>query len=191
MSADLWAGLERGNLSRWPTGIYARSSVRAYAGHIGVDPEATVDEFCRCFPHGDRRAEPVVREQAAIVSHDLQWTDDLATARAADRLTSPYSARAVGALADILAQMLTGGVLAAMTRLEWSGAVACSAIGYQVIALLALGGSPAARAIEALVERSRPSAPDAGTRRSLRRADTFTTVQAIYRPSTGCEPPLR
>src|SRR5207248_1935059 len=38
VSVDLWNGLERNDLSRWPTGIYARSYVRAYATHIGVDP---------------------------------------------------------------------------------------------------------------------------------------------------------
>ena len=57
VSAALWAGLERNDLSRWPTGIYARGFVREYARAIGVDVESTVDEFCRSFPQGDRRAE--------------------------------------------------------------------------------------------------------------------------------------
>ena len=75
----LWAGLERNDLSRWPTGIYARAYVRAYAQAIGVDPESTVDEFCRTFPHGDRRAESLIRGQAEIVGHDdLEWRDELA-----------------------------------------------------------------------------------------------------------------
>jgi cytoskeletal protein RodZ len=49
---SLWAGLERNDLSRWPTGIYARSYLREYARAIGADPESTVDEFCRWFPQG-------------------------------------------------------------------------------------------------------------------------------------------
>ncbi|HEV3141056.1 MAG TPA: helix-turn-helix transcriptional regulator [Vicinamibacterales bacterium] len=74
----LWAGLERNDLSRWPTGIYARAYVRAYAQAIGIDPEAAVDEFCRTFPHGDRRAEPTMRGHAEIVGHDdLDWRDEL------------------------------------------------------------------------------------------------------------------
>jgi transcriptional regulator with XRE-family HTH domain len=78
VSATLWDGLERNDLSRWPTGIYARSYVRSYAKAIGVDPETTVDEFCRCFPHGDRRAALVIRGHAEIVGHnDLQWRDHL------------------------------------------------------------------------------------------------------------------
>ena len=77
----LWAGLEKNDLSRWPTGIYARAYVRAYAQAIGVDPETTVDDFCRAFPHGDRRAENVIRGQAEIVGHpDLAWKDQLTKA---------------------------------------------------------------------------------------------------------------
>ena len=76
VSAALWEGLERNDLSRWPTGIYARAYVRSYAKAIGVDAESTVDEFCRCFPHGDRRAELVIRGHAEIIGHeDLQWRD--------------------------------------------------------------------------------------------------------------------
>jgi transcriptional regulator with XRE-family HTH domain len=78
VSASLWEGLERNDLSRWPTGIYARAYMRSYAKVIGVDAESTVDEFCRCFPHGDRRAALVIRGHAEIVGHDnLQWQDDV------------------------------------------------------------------------------------------------------------------
>ena len=77
VSAVLWSGLERNDFSRWPNGIFARAYVRQYACAIGLDPEATVDEFCRWFPQGDRRAECLVRGQAKIVGHDLAWNDDV------------------------------------------------------------------------------------------------------------------
>jgi transcriptional regulator with XRE-family HTH domain len=77
VSAALWAGLERNDLSRWPTGIYARGFVREYARAVGVDVESTVDEFCRSFPQGDRRAEPLIRGQAQIVNHPLNWQDNV------------------------------------------------------------------------------------------------------------------
>src|ERR1700730_3385491 len=86
VSASLWSALERNDLSRWPTGIYARAYVRAYALEIGADPEVTVDEFCRSFPTGDRRAGRVVREQAALIGHDLRWKDDLAHVDAGRRV---------------------------------------------------------------------------------------------------------
>jgi transcriptional regulator with XRE-family HTH domain len=86
VSETLWAGLERNDFSRWPNGIFARAYVREYAKAIGVDPEATVDEFCRWFPNGDRRALPIIKEQAAIVGHsDLQWQDPVPSATTGDR----------------------------------------------------------------------------------------------------------
>lgn len=75
VSVALWAGLERNDLDRWPTGIYARSCVREYARAIGVDPEATVDDFCRWFEQGNRRVEPLLRVHAQIVNHELAWKD--------------------------------------------------------------------------------------------------------------------
>lgn len=85
ISTDLLAGLERNDFSRWPNGIYARAYVRQYAYAIGVDPDATVDEFCRWFPQGDRRVQRVIVEQAGIVNHDLEWTDDLPPGESVDR----------------------------------------------------------------------------------------------------------
>lgn len=76
------AGLERGDLAHWPRGVYARAWVRAYATIIGLDPVDTVDEFCRLFPHGDRRARDTMREVAAIVAHPSEYRDE---AREVDR----------------------------------------------------------------------------------------------------------
>ena len=76
VAESLWAGLERNDFSRWPNGIFARAYMREYAKAIGVDPESTVDDFCRWFPNGDRRGLRVVREHAQIVGHDLEWTGD-------------------------------------------------------------------------------------------------------------------
>jgi len=100
VNAALWEGLERNDLSRWPTGLYARAYVRSYAKVIGADPESTVDTFCRWFPQGDRRAELLIRGQADIVGHrDLQWQDHVPPAvaegdRRAGALASQPSAKA-------------------------------------------------------------------------------------------------
>ncbi len=76
LSAELWEALEDNDLSRWPKRIYARSYVRDYAEHVGLDPDEVVNEFCRLFPEwGDRRAEHVIREKAQIIAHDLEWED--------------------------------------------------------------------------------------------------------------------
>jgi len=76
LGAELWADLEENNLSRWPKQIYARSYVRDYALRVGMDADEIVNEFCRLFPEwGDRRAERLIRGQAAIINHDLMWQD--------------------------------------------------------------------------------------------------------------------
>ena len=76
IAEDLLDGLERNDFSGWPSGIFARAYVRQYASAIGVDADLTVDEFCRHFPQGNRRAEPLFRELSALVGHRLAWRDD-------------------------------------------------------------------------------------------------------------------
>jgi hypothetical protein len=77
VGVEVWESMERNDFTGWPSGIFARAYVRAYAMAIDVDPESTVDEFCRWFPEGDRRAAPTIRGQAEIVGHVLQWTDQV------------------------------------------------------------------------------------------------------------------
>src|SRR5262245_64944714 len=126
ISIDLLSGLERNDLSRWPSGIYARAYIRAYATQIGADPEAVVDSFCRWFPQGDRRAERVVRDQAAMVGHDLAWRDDLvggvvsrdrrAGSRAADAPVHVVAkhGRLMSAIADVFAVIGAGLVVSSV-----------------------------------------------------------------------------
>lgn len=72
---ELLEAFERNDLSAWPRGVYARAWVRAYASVVGVDPADTVDEFCRLFPLGDRRAAVTIQEIAAIVAHPSAYRD--------------------------------------------------------------------------------------------------------------------
>jgi transcriptional regulator with XRE-family HTH domain len=108
VSEVLWAAMERNDFSRWPNGIFARAYIRDYAKMVGADPDAAVDEFCRWFPHGDRRADRQIRGQAEIVNHrldgspaelppgvdeDRRWTDEKAAQQAAERAAEKPSAR--------------------------------------------------------------------------------------------------
>jgi len=58
------AGLERGDVSAWPSGIFRRAFVRGYATAIGVSPEPIVAEFSRLFPDEGTPVEGVVPEPA-------------------------------------------------------------------------------------------------------------------------------
>ena len=76
VGTDLWEGLERNDFSRWPSGIFARAFVRDYAKAVGLDADEVVDEFCRLFPNGDRRAARIIQGQAEIVGHRNVVLDD-------------------------------------------------------------------------------------------------------------------
>jgi hypothetical protein len=69
VGADLWLGLERNDFSKWPSGIFARAFVRDYAKAVGLDADEIVDEFCRLFPQGDRRAGRIIKAQAEMIGH--------------------------------------------------------------------------------------------------------------------------
>jgi transcriptional regulator with XRE-family HTH domain len=75
---ELLEALENNDLSEWPRGLYARAWVRAYASTVGLDPIDTVDEFCRLFPQGDRRARGTITEIAAIVAAPPEYRDEIA-----------------------------------------------------------------------------------------------------------------
>jgi hypothetical protein len=47
---SLLEGLERDDLSRWPTGIFRRSYFRAYARAIGLDADREIGEFQALYP---------------------------------------------------------------------------------------------------------------------------------------------
>jgi cytoskeletal protein RodZ len=50
ISRSLLEALERDDVSRWPTGIFRRSFLRAYAQAIGLDADEIVKEFAERFP---------------------------------------------------------------------------------------------------------------------------------------------
>jgi hypothetical protein len=58
IKASLLDAMERGDVSHWPSGIFRRSFMRAYAATIGLDPDVTVREFLDLYPDPHELAEP-------------------------------------------------------------------------------------------------------------------------------------
>jgi transcriptional regulator with XRE-family HTH domain len=50
IKASLLEALERDDVSQWPSGIFRRAFVRAYAHAIGLDPDLVVREFLELYP---------------------------------------------------------------------------------------------------------------------------------------------
>jgi transcriptional regulator with XRE-family HTH domain len=82
---DQLEAFERGDLTVWPRGIYARAWIRGYASVVGLDPIDTVDEFCKLFPQGDRRVEGTFREFSAIIAHPSTYSDEFQPQPEGDR----------------------------------------------------------------------------------------------------------
>src|SRR5262245_38321494 len=65
IKASLLEELERDDVSHWPTGIFRRAFIRAYALAIGLDPDAIVREFLERYPDPVEDFVPPDAAQAA------------------------------------------------------------------------------------------------------------------------------
>jgi transcriptional regulator with XRE-family HTH domain len=72
IKVSLLEDLERDDVSHWPTGIFRRAFIRAYAIAIGLDPDVIVREFLERYP------DPV----EDFVAPDVLPPDDQGTASA-------------------------------------------------------------------------------------------------------------
>jgi hypothetical protein len=60
INPTLLEGLERDDVSRWPSGIFRRAYIRSYAQAIGLDPEVIVREFVDRHPDPNEETQCVV-----------------------------------------------------------------------------------------------------------------------------------
>jgi hypothetical protein len=161
VSADLWEGLERNDFSRWPSGIFARAFVRDYARAVGLDADEIVDEFCRLFPVGDRRAARLIKAQAELIGHDTTYSDTALPPggdRRAPRSGPEHSARFRFAPRTLAAGIDTGCAL----LLGAAGALVAGGGFWPITAVCALlyfgistiaGATPGTLAVDALRQR--------------------------------------
>ena len=68
ISISHFEALERNDLSRWPSGIFRRAFIRAYAAGIGLDPDAITKEFLERFPD-PAEPTPVAAGEAPATAH--------------------------------------------------------------------------------------------------------------------------
>ena len=59
IKASLLESLERDDVSRWPSGIFRRAYVRAYAHAIGLNPDDVLREFLEKYPDPSDDVDPV------------------------------------------------------------------------------------------------------------------------------------
>ena len=165
VGADLWDGLERNDFSRWPTGIFARAFVRDYARAVGLDADEVVDEFCRLFAIGDRRAERLIKAHGALIGHQVAL-DGSGIPPTGDRRASGrqrheqararrirLAPRGVAAGIDTAAALsVATGVSIVFNTGVWSTAAALGFVYYGA-STVALGTTPGCKAVDALRQR--------------------------------------
>ncbi|HEX6972990.1 MAG TPA: helix-turn-helix transcriptional regulator [Vicinamibacterales bacterium] len=176
VGVDLWDGLERNDFSRWPSGIFARAFVRDYARAVGLDCDEVVDEFCRLFPVGDRRATRIIKAQAELIGHDAASLDEPALLPPGGDRRASASARSdasrarwmrltpriVAAAIDVTCTASVATLAAMLTRTGFWASAGVVALFYYSAAHIAMGTSPGALAVEHLRQRI----PDLFTRRA-------------------------
>jgi transcriptional regulator with XRE-family HTH domain len=167
VGVELWQGLERNDFSRWPTGIFARAFVRDYARAVGIDSDEVVDEFCRLFPIGDRRAARVMRAQAHLIGQAPEYQDDPALipggvdrrASAPAAVVQPPAAqgyfvpRTFAAILDTAAVLTAGSALSLVAPVGFGASMAIAALVYYTAGTLLTGRSPGSRATDLLRQR--------------------------------------
>jgi transcriptional regulator with XRE-family HTH domain len=163
VSADLWDGLERNDFSRWPSGIFARAFVRDYARAIGVDADEVVNEFCRLFPVGDRRASRLIQAQAELIGHSLSYAEAGAVPRAGDRRAqveappdqrrAKFTPRSMAATIDACATLGSAAAISYLFHLPFWGVTGLLCPLYYASSIATLGRTPGQRVVEALRQR--------------------------------------
>lgn len=175
VGVDLWDGLERNDFGRWPSGIFARAFVRDYARAVGLDADEVVEEFCRLFPVGDRRATRIIKAQGELIGHRAAPLDDPAllppegdrrasATERRDRSRLRWIRRAprlVAAAIDVTCTASIAMIAAVLTGAGFWASAGVITLLYYSASTAASGTSPGTLAVEHLRHR----VPDLITRR--------------------------
>jgi len=110
IQTSLLADLERGDLSRWPKGIFRRAFFREYAAAVGLPPETVVSELGRLFPEDggpaldadDSTGRPPADRLRLTLSADEAWW------------IRPIARHALAAFVDLMVVLLAAGAIARM-----------------------------------------------------------------------------
>jgi len=92
IKVSLLEGLEQDDLTFWPTGLFRRAYVRAYARAIGLDPERTVRELLEQYPEPvEPESDDPIRSPRDLLSSPIATVSSLLRrgSRNAPALTYP------------------------------------------------------------------------------------------------------
>lgn len=150
ISVALLTALERGDVSRWPKGIFRRAFFREYAIAVALSPEPLLSEFARLFPDAD----------AAVIPPTGEMRLSLAAKEPAGAIVLRRCAVVV---AELAALSMAGVVGTAMVGLETVSAIGLAALVYYPVINLCVDRRAGLRPMRALAKLRLPE-PDTGPR---------------------------
>ena len=145
---SLFAELERGDVSKWPQGIFRRAHLCAYVSAIGLPTQPVLAEFLRLFPSDDADVDGI-KPADGIDVPPVQTQVPAAVPATTPPLTSPGLAdRMWIAGFDLSAVCLIASIVAAVTGISVWVTAALVAAGYS-----AIGAACFARSVGAHVQQ--------------------------------------
>ena len=145
ISAALLSALERGDLSRWPKGIFRRSFVREYLVAVGLSPEPYLRDFARLFPE-EPGATPDGQAELRL------------TLVAKDTPASVVLKRVAMVVAEFAAVALVGTASTWVVGVDALSAIGFTALMYYPVVNLCVDRTPGFRALRALANAPLPAA---------------------------------
>src|SRR5262245_38329041 len=182
----LLEGLEQDDVSRWPSGLYRRAFIRAYAVAIGLDPEPIVRAFLERFPDPEEASTtpppatvvtvarpPRTGLRLTLAEHGLPW---------APKELFEEGRRRVSAVAFDAFVLGVVGITAFLVAGAFWAPLAVTAAIYYFGSILVLGNTPG---VYFFAPRSRPPTSWGLTQGAGRLAGRF---REIFHPPERKEP---
>jgi transcriptional regulator with XRE-family HTH domain len=146
VAASLFAGVEKGDCSRWPGGMYNRAFIRGYAAAIRLDPDDVAAEFAEYYTASPdappTHGHPVPGQSAPSAGpFALRLKLDVDP----EELRRRAARRVVLAAADVFVVAVIASIVAFASGITYWSALAIFSIAYQVAVRLLSGLSPAER----------------------------------------------
>ena len=159
INISLLRGLESGDVSRWPSGIFRRSFIRSYANAIGLDADEIAREFLERYPDPNGpapapsapapAASPAAPAAVVPAINELHGGGSTLRLKLVDSpspfvrgriLAAPWR-RCAAAVWDVAAVSAMGGILYAGLGEFWMS-FALATVAYYASSIVLLGNTP-------------------------------------------------
>jgi len=142
INPTLLEGLERDDVSRWPSGIFRRSYIRSYTEAIGLDPDPIVREFMELWPDPlEVWAEPVAGEDLLPPSASVNGSAPVQPTFTEQSFAEVIRRRAAAAACDVCLPCLIASALFLLSGHFWTP-LGVSVLVYYCGGIVLLGNTP-------------------------------------------------